>query len=114
MNVIDTIKSMTEDCTISTQQASELKSYIENLEELAKQAQCYKEHLTEEIARFARIIMPSVNTKQFTENCKSMDLNSLKKFRDDMKKQASEVFPVSTQLKSKAVNTGNCNNDFMI
>ena len=114
MDVIDTIKSMTEDCTISSHQAAELKAYIENLEALANQAQCYKEHLTSEISRFARIIMPQVNNKQFAENCKNMDLDALKKFHDDMKKQAGEVFPVTTQLKSKASNGTKSNNDFMI
>lgn len=114
MNVIDTIKSMTEDCVLDAQQATELKAYIEGLEELAKEAECYKEHLTAEISRFARIIMPQVNNKQFAENCKNMSLDSLKKFHDDMKKQASEVFPVTTQLKSKPAHTANSNNDFII
>lgn len=114
MNVIDTIKSMTEDCILDAQQAQELKVYIQGLEELAKEAQCYKEHLTQEISRFARIIMPQVNSKQFTESCKAMSLDSLKKFHDDMKKQAGEVFPVTTQLKSKAVHPSKSNNDFII
>ena len=114
MNVSDIIKSMTDDCTFSAQQAMELKAYIENLELQAKEAQCYKEHLIGEISRFARIIMPSVNSTQFTENCKSMDLDSLKKFHDDMKKQAGEVFPVTSQLKSKAVSTFKSNNEFII
>lgn len=114
MNVIDTIKSMTGDCSISSQQVAELKAYIEHLEAQAEQAQCYKEHLTEEIARFTRIIMPQVNAKQFTESCKNMDLDSLRKFHEDMKKQAGEIFPVTTQLKNKAAHTANSNNDFMI
>ena len=114
MDIIDTIKSMSDDCTLNAQQSQELKAYIENLEAQAKQAQCYKEHLTGEISRFARIIMPQVNSKQFVESCKSMDLDSLKKFHDDMKKQAGEVFPVTTQIKSKAAHTSKSNNDFMI
>ena len=114
MNVSDIIRSMTDDSSVSPQQAMELKAYIEDLELQAKEAQCYKEHLTGEISRFARIIMPAVNSTQFIENCKSMDLDSLKKFHDDMKKQAGEVFPVTTQLKSKAVNITRSNNEFMI
>ena len=83
-------------------------------EALAKQAQCYKEHLTKDIARFARIIMPQVNTKQFTENCSNMDLDSLKKLRDDMQKQASEVLPVTSQIKASATHKSHNNNDFII
>ena len=114
MNVSDIIKSMTDNSTISTQQMAQLKAYIENLEKEAQQAQCYKEHLMGEISRFARIIMPAVNSTQFAENCKHMDLDSLKKFHEDMKKQAGEVFPVTTQLRSKAANTFKSNNDFII
>ena len=114
MNVSDIIKSMTDDCTFSAQQAMELKAYIENLELQAKEAQCYKEHLTKDISRFAGIIMPQVNTKQFTQNCMDMDLDSLKKLRDDMQKQAGEIFPVSSQIKSSATHANNNNKDFII
>ncbi len=108
------IKSMTEDNSITAQKAQELSDYIEKLEGLAKQAQCYKEHLTKDISRFAGIIMPRVNTKQFTENCMEMDIDSLKKLRDDMKKQAGEILPVSTQLKSSVSKNIRNNNDFII
>lgn len=108
------IKSMTEDNSITAERAKELSDYIESLEELAKQAQSYKEHLTKDIARFAGIIMPKVNTKQFAENCRAMDIDALKKLRDDMEKQAGEIFPVSTQLKSSAAKARGNNNDFII
>lgn len=114
MNTSEIIKSMTEDSVITYERAKELSDYIENLEALAKQAQCYKEHLTKDIARFARIIMPQVNTKQFTENCANMDLDSLKKLRDDMQKQASEVLPVTSQIKASATHKSHNNNDFII
>ena len=116
-NTVDTaqiIKTMTEDNSITAEKAKELSDYIEKLEELAKQAQCYKEHLTKDISRFAGIIMPKVNTKQFAENCMGMDIDSLKKLRDDMKKQAGEILPVSTQLKSSASKNMKNNNDFII
>jgi hypothetical protein len=114
MNPSEIIKSMTEDSAISDERAKALSDYIENLEALAKQAQCYKEHLTKDVARFARIIMPQVNTKQFTENCANMDLDSLKKLRDDMQKQASEVLPITSQIKASATHKSHNNNDFII
>ena len=108
------IKSMTQDNSINAEQAKELSDYIEGLEELAKQAQCYKEHLTKDISRFAGIIMPKVNTKQFTENCMNMDIDSLKKLRDDMQKQAGEILPVSSQIRAAATNKSHKNTDFII
>ena len=114
MNTSEIIKSMAEDSVITEEKAKELEDYIGKLEELAKQAQCYKQHLTDDISRFARIIMPQVNTKQFTQNCMDMDLDSLKKLRDDMQKQAGEIFPVCSQIKAAAVHRKNNNNDFII
>ena len=114
MDTSEIIKSMTEDSLITHEKAQELYDYIEKLEELAKQAQCYKEHLTKDISRFAGIIMPQVNTKQFTRNCMDMDLDSLKKLRDDMQKQAGEIFPVSSQIKASANHAKSNNKDFII
>ena len=113
MNTQDIIKSMTQGNFISTEEAKALSEYIAQLEETAKQVQSYKNHLTKDIARFAGIIMPSVDSKQFTQSCKSMDLDSLKRLRDDMKKQAGEAFPAVSQIRPAAAKTKN-NNDFMI
>ena len=114
MHTSEIIKSMTEDSVITQEMARELSDYIDNLEALAKQAQCYKEHLTKDIARFAGIIMPQVNTKQFTENCMNMDLDQLRSFRDDMQKQAGSVLPVSSQIRSSALHAKDSNKDFII
>ncbi|MBO5937301.1 MAG: hypothetical protein J6Q79_06775 [Clostridia bacterium] len=114
MDTSEIIKSMTQDSLITEEKAQELYDYIEKLEELAKQAQCYKEHLTKDISRFAGIIMPQVNTKQFTKSCMDMDLDSLKKLRDDMQKQAGEIFPVSSQIKPSANHAKSNNKDFII
>ena len=105
---------MSQGFAVSQAESQALSRYISELEEAASEIQSYKNHLTRDIARFAGIIMPSVNTKQFTESCKSMDLDSLKKLRDDMLKQAGEIFPVTSQLKSKAVINAKRNNDFII
>ena len=114
VNTSEIIKSMTEDSSITAEKAKELSDYIGKLENLAKQAQCYKEHLTKDISRFARIIMPKVDTKQFTENCAEMDLDSLRKLRDDMQKQAGEIFPVTSQIKASPSQKNRNNTDFII
>jgi hypothetical protein len=114
MNTNDIIKSMTEGTVLSDEDANALKSYIASLEAKAQQAEAYKSHLTEDIARFAGIIMPSVNIKHFTKGCEDMDIDTLKQLRDGMKKQAGEIFPVTSQIKPVQSNNTKNNNDFII
>lgn len=114
MNTNDIIKSMTEGTVLSDEDAKALKSYIASLEAKAQQAEAYKSHLTEDIARFAGIIMPSVNIKHFTKGCEDMDIDTLKQLRDGMKKQAGEIFPVTSQIKPVQSNNTKNNNDFII
>lgn len=114
MFAAEIIKSMTLNNSLDPGKAKELCDYIENLEELAKQAQCYKEHLIKDISRFSGIIMPKVNTKQFLENCMGMDMDSLKRLRDDMQSQAGEILPLSSQIKAPASHKPHNNKDFII
>lgn len=107
------IKSAMQGSAVSQQEIQTLLQYISTLEETAKQVQTYKEHLTKDISRFAGIIMPGVSIRHFSESCESMDLDSLKKLRDDMQKQAGEVFPVASQIRPAVHKTKN-NNDFII
>lgn len=113
LNTQDIIKSVTQGDCVSAEEAKALSEYISHLEKTAEEINTYKSHLTRDIARFAGIIMPSVDSKQFTQSCKSMDLDSLKKLRDDMKKQAGEAFPASSQIRPAAAKAKN-NNDFII
>lgn len=110
----DIIKSMAEGTVLSDEDAKSLKSYIADLETKAKQAEAYKAHLTEDIARYAGIIMPQVNIKHFTKGCEDMDIDTLKQLRDGMKKQAGEIFPVTSQIKSTSTSKVENNNDFII
>jgi hypothetical protein len=114
MNTNDIIKSMTEGTVLSDEDANALKSYIASLEAKAQQAEAYKSHLTEDIARYAGIIMPKVNIKHFTKGCEDMDIDTLKQLRDGMKKQAGEIFPVTSQIKPVQSNNTKNNNDFII
>ena len=114
MDTTDIIKSMTEGSVLSDEDAKALKSYIASLELKAKEAEAYKAHLTEDIARYAGIIMPSVNIKHFTKGCEDMDIDTLRQLRDGMKKQAGEIFPVASQIKPSATQKAENNNDFII
>ena len=114
MDTNDIIKSVTEGTVLSDEDAKALKSYIAELETKAKQAEAYKMHLTEDIARYAGIIMPQVNIKHFSKGCEDMDIDTLKQLRDGMKKQAGEIFPVTSQIKSTSTPKSENNNDFII
>lgn len=110
----DIIKSITEDTVITPEQARDILDYIAELEELSSQALTYKQHLTEDIARYALIVMPKVNTKQFTQSCNFMNLSELRSLRDGLRKQAGEIMPPALQLRHTNTNTTTNNNAFKI
>ena len=110
----DIIKSITEDTVITPEQARDILDYIAELEELSSQALTYKQHLTEDIARYALIVMPKVNTKQFTQSCNFMNLSELRSLRDGLRKQAGEIMPPALQLRHTSTNITTNNNAFKI
>lgn len=111
---MDVLKAMTEDTLISLKQAEEIRDYISELEALASETLTYKKHLTEDIERYALIVMPKVNSKQFTNGCKLMNLDELRALRDGLKKQAGEILPPALQLKGLSCQNSQNNNAFKI
>ena len=114
VNTQDIIKSFSEGASLGDEDIASLKSYIASLEAKARQAEVYKSHLTQDIAKYLGIIMPQVNSKHFIEGCSEMDIDTLRQLRDGMKKQAGEIFPVTSQIKSANVQKTKNNNDFII
>lgn len=110
----DIIKSMTEDTVISLRQAEEIREYISELEELSSQALTYKKHLTDDIERYALLLMPKVNSKQFVMGCKAMNLDELRSLRDGLKNQAKGILPPSVQLKGSSYQNISDNTAFKI
>ncbi len=91
------------------------KEYLCKLESLAEDGRLYRKHLTDEIRKFALIAMPKVKADSFSAMCDSMDSAQLKSLMEGLKAQASEIIPVSLQLKplsDKKIN--NNNNAFKI
>ena len=111
---MDILKSMTEDTLLTLNQAQEIRDYIAELEELSSETLSYKKHLTDDIERFALIIMPKVNTKQFTAGCAFMSLSELRSLRDGLRKQAGEIMPPALQLRGTASSNSTNNNAFKI
>ena len=107
----EVIKSVTENTVITPQQAQDICDYIRELEELSSEALTYKQHLTEDIARYALLLMPKVNTKQFTQSCNFMNLSELRSLRDGLRKQAGEVMPPVLQFRHSANSVQNSDNN---
>lgn len=107
---IETVKSIREDTVITAKQAEELCKEIASLEKLASEALLYKEHLTEDIRRFALILMPKVNAASFVKGCSAMDTAELKTFRDSLEKQANKILPAKNQLSPINDQTHNSDN----
>lgn len=99
-NALQLIKSASCDLTISKAQVQELCDYINELETMSTQAIAYKGELTSEIEKYALIVLPKVNVKEFIIGCKSMDINQLKAFKDGLKNQAMQTLPLNTQFKT--------------
>ncbi len=111
---IEIIKSVTEDTVISANEANEIIKYVNELESLAAEVSLYKQHLTDDIRRYALTVMPKVNIKQFTKGCQFMGLTELKELRDSLKKQAGELIPPAPQLKTLKTTNSQNNTAFKI
>lgn len=114
MKTVDLIKSADKEIHMTKSQALELAGYIDRLEEKAKAADAYKSSLLEDISRYALIIMPAVSSEEFKISCSTMNIGALKKFRDDMEKQARQVLPLQSQLRACAAVKSDSNKSFII
>lgn len=85
------------------------RKYVAMLEKQAEQGALYREHLISEIRKYALIVMNKVNIDAFIAGCKASDISELKSLTQSLKSQASEIIPVSLQL--KAVSTGKTNSN---
>ncbi len=100
-DVLHLIKSASSELTISKAQVSELCDYILELEKMSADAAAYRAALTGEIEKYALLVMPKVNSKEFIVGCKGMNIDSLKAFKDGLESQANEILPLTTQFKSQ-------------
>ncbi|MFI3140762.1 MAG: hypothetical protein R3Y27_00465 [Clostridia bacterium] len=99
-DVLHLIKSASNELTISKAQVKELCDYIVELEKMSTDAIAYRAALTGEIEKYALIVMPKVNSKEFVVGCKGMNIDSLKAFKEGLEAQANELLPLTTQFKS--------------
>lgn len=110
-NPKDIIKSLSTEKALCEGEINALREHFCHLEEMAREAEVYKSHLTEEIERLALLAMPKVNPAGFISACKSMKLSELRSLRNELDSQVRDKMPVSLQLKpsSGATKTENHN-----
>ena len=110
-NPKDIIKSLSTEKALCEGEINALREHFAYLEEMAREAEVYKSHLTEEIERLALLAMPKVNPAGFISACKSMKLSELRSLRNELDSQVRDKMPVSLQLKpsSGATKTENHN-----
>lgn len=114
-NPDEIIRSMSCDTALSGEEIESIKTYVSELEALAKDGVQYKKQLCDEIARLALITMPRVNFKSFIKGCESMSAEQLNSFRLGLEAQAKENLPLSPQLKAAKKRERNPgNNSFKI
>ena len=87
------------------------KSYISKLESEARDGRLYREQLTAEIRKYALLAMHKVDIDAFCESCKGMDSDSLRSLSEGLRAQASEIIPVSLQLKAVSCKKNESNNN---
>ncbi len=111
---VNIIKSVKEGkCARFTEkQANELCRYIERLEKDAADGALYRSSLTDEAVRFALISVPELDAESVRKMCAHTETAELIKMRDAFKAKASEIIPLSIQLKAKKETEKIDNSDF--
>lgn len=99
------------DINDSSDMAYYSKSYIEKLTRDADDGRLYRQQLTEEIRKYALIAMHKVDIDAFCESCKAMDSHALRSLMESLRDQASEIIPVSLQLKAAGLKKNESNNN---
>lgn len=85
--------------------------YVKMLEKKATDGDLYRQQLTTEIRKYALIAMNKLNVDAFTAGCDSMETAELKALAEGLRAQASEIIPVTLQLKALSKSKPNSNNN---
>lgn len=110
-------KSFTEntDKAVPNDEALFSQKYVKQLEKNALDGEKYRQFLTQEIKKYALIALNKVNADSFASLCGTMNITELKDLMESLKAQASEIIPITLQLKSLPVRkTESNNNSFKI
>ena len=99
--------------TLSTHTFGKLTEKINRLEELAKDAQLYRDELEQRVVRLAAMTVPSLGGEDFTDICKALTTAQLSVLEKSFAQSASKLYPVKPQF-SGNINHTDSNNEFKI
>lgn len=100
MKMDDILKNLDEEKGFNLTEADckKLKSYVDNLRQLAKDGAYYRDSLTSEVVRLSALVQPDISRDTMEKVAKSMTVPQLCEFRNAFKKQKESDFDVTPQL----------------
>ena len=112
-DIINTLKGMSEETSVSKSQIDSLLDYVDTLEDDAELGRQYKKSLTEEVVRLCAVSMPEMDIKTFTSVAEVMTAKELMSFKDAFLKKSREK-SVKLQIKTDDDKTSNTVNQFKL
>lgn len=112
-DIINTLKGMSEETSVSKSQIDSLLDYVDTLEDDAELGRQYKKSLTEEVVRLCAVSMPEMDIKTFTSIAEVMTAKELMSFKDAFLKKSREK-SVKLQIKTDDDKTSNTVNQFKL
>lgn len=100
MKMDEILKNLDEEKGFNLTEADckKLKSYVDNLRQLAKDGAYYRDSLTSEVVRLSALVQPDISRDTMEKVAKSMTVPQLCEFRNAFKKQKESGFEVTPQL----------------
>ena len=108
------IKGLCASSCLSDGEIEQIKSYVEQLEKQAQDAEFYRKHLIRDIERYSLIVMPKVNVKHLVTGCENMSLDKLKTFKEELYTQTLQSMPARTQLRHTRTSDNKDNTQYKI
>lgn len=112
-DIINTLKGMSEETSVSKSQIDSLLDYVDTLEDDAELGRQYKKSLTEEVVRLCAVSMPEMDIKTFESVAEVMTAKELMSFKDAFLKKNREK-SVKLQIKTDDDKTSNTVNQFKL
>ncbi len=100
------------DIYISRNLSKELGEKLNRLEKLAAAGEEYQKELIKDTVKYAALALKGVDGETVEEMCKDLSLDKLTAFRNSLIEKASEVIPLTPQLKPEKADKPN-NNEFI-
>ena len=96
--------------TLSESECKNLKNYINNLKEAAKDGVYYRESLTNEVLKLSAIVQPDISRKTMESLAENMTVMQLKEFKTAFEKKRDGIIPPTVQLYAEKNNNNTVSN----